>query len=85
MATLKDFRDERLRKLSELRELGVNPYPATATRTHKNSEISDKFDELQSQTVTVVGRIISIRKFGKIAFIVIKDTYGQVQLFLESR
>ena len=34
MATLKDFRDERLRKLSDLRGLGLNPYPAKANRTH---------------------------------------------------
>ena len=34
MATLKELRDERLRKLDELRQLGVNPYPAEARRTH---------------------------------------------------
>ena len=33
MATLKDYRDERLRKLAELKELGVNPYPAGAKRS----------------------------------------------------
>jgi hypothetical protein len=35
MSTLKDFRDERLRKLSELKELGINPYPAKSNElTH---------------------------------------------------
>lgn len=81
MAILKDFRDERLRKLAELKELGVNPYPADAKRTHKNAAITTEFDVLEGSSVTVVGRILSIRKFGKIAFIVIKDDSGQVQLF----
>lgn len=82
MATLKDFRDERLRKLAELKELGVDPYPAKANRTHNISQITEEFDQLEGQTVTVVGRIMSIRKFGKIAFIVARDVTGQVQLFI---
>lgn len=84
MATLKDYRDERLRKLKELRDLGLNPYPADAKRTHNTVEISDGFDGLNGQTVTVAGRIVSIRKFGKLAFIVIKDFTGQIQLFIRS-
>ena len=82
MATLKDYRDERLRKLEALRGLGVNPYPAESKRTHHASDISGRFDELSGQTVTVAGRIVGIRKFGKLAFIVLRDMSGQVQLFL---
>ncbi len=82
MATLKDFRDERLRKLDELKKLGVNPYPAKAERSHRVVEVTDKFDELQGQEVSVVGRITNIRRFGKIAFVVIRDASGSVQLFL---
>jgi lysyl-tRNA synthetase, class II len=81
MATLKDFRDERLRKLDELKKLGVNPYPANAERTHRLAELTDNFDQLQGREVSVVGRIVNIRKFGKIAFIVIRDASGSVQLF----
>ncbi|HEY5805925.1 MAG TPA: lysine--tRNA ligase [Candidatus Saccharimonadales bacterium] len=82
MATLKDFRDERLRKLEELKKLGVNPYPAKAERTHRVADITDNFDQLNGQEVSVVGRIANIRKFGKIAFVVIRDTSGSLQLFL---
>lgn len=81
MATLKDYRDQRLRKLAELKELGINPFPAKSERTHNLANITDKFDELQNQQVKVVGRVRSIRKFGKIAFIVIRDESGEVQLF----
>ena len=81
MATLKDYRDERLRKLADLKALGVDPYPATAHRSHTNAQVHDNFAALEGQEVTVLGRIASIRKFGKIAFIVITDTSGSVQLF----
>ncbi|MDQ3159185.1 MAG: OB-fold nucleic acid binding domain-containing protein [bacterium] len=83
MATLKDFRDERLKKLAELKKLGVNPYPADSERTHKTNEVVEEFDKLVGKTVTVVGRIITKRDIGKLAFIVIKDDSGQIQLFLK--
>ncbi|TAH34263.1 lysine--tRNA ligase [Candidatus Saccharibacteria bacterium] len=82
MATLKDYRDERLRKLNELKQLGVNPYPAQSERTHMLAQITDEFEKLEGQEVSVVGRVLNIRKFGKIAFIVAKDQSGEVQLFL---
>lgn len=84
MATLKELRDERLRKLQALRDLGVDPYPANARRTHMIARITSDFDKLENQTVTVVGRIMTTRKFGKLAFLVLRDMSGQVQLFLKS-
>ncbi|HSX16021.1 MAG TPA: amino acid--tRNA ligase-related protein [Candidatus Saccharimonadales bacterium] len=82
MATLKDFRDERLRKLDDLKNLGVNPYPAASKRTQMLADITSRYDELQGQEVSVVGRIQTIRGFGKIAFIVVRDVSGELQLFL---
>jgi len=82
MATLKELRDERLRKLDELKKMGVNPYPADSTRTHQLAEIVDGFAELEGKTASVVGRVVNIRKFGKIAFVVIKDASASLQLFL---
>jgi lysyl-tRNA synthetase class 2 len=82
MATLKELRDERLRKLEQLKKLGFDPYPAKSARTHKTRDITDNFEKLKGQTVVVAGRIASIRKFGKIAFIVIKNGFDQLQLFI---
>jgi lysyl-tRNA synthetase, class II len=82
MATLKELRDERLRKLDELKNLGVNPYPARAERTHTLLAIAQQFSDLEGKPVTVVGRITNIRKFGKIAFVVLRDASGTLQLFL---
>ena len=82
MATLKDFRDERLRKLDEIKNLGINPYPADAHRTHDIHTIKQDFSQLEGKLVTALGRIKAIRKFGKLAFIVIKDADDSIQLFI---
>lgn len=84
MATLKELRDERLRKLDELTKLGVNAYPANTSPRYDIANMVAKFDELEGQTVTAVGRIMTTRKFGKLAFLVVRDMSGQVQLFLKS-
>src|SRR3990167_1022405 len=84
MATLQDYRDERLRKLAELKELGINPYPAKSYRTHMAGEITSNFDEREGDMAVVAGRVIGIRKFGKLAFIVVKDNTGSIQLFLHA-
>ncbi len=83
MATLKELRDERLRKLEDLKNLGVKLYPAGVSRTHKLQSIHDDFESLENQEVTVVGRVKSIRKFGKLAFVVIRDETADVQLFIK--
>lgn len=84
MATLQDFRDERLRKLAELKKLGIDPYPADSHRTHNAADVLNQFEELEGKVATVAGRITGIRKFGKLAFIVVKDFTGQIQLFLHA-
>jgi lysyl-tRNA synthetase class 2 len=86
MATLKELRDERLRKLEELKGLGVNPYPATAHRDHKVAAVLADYAKLESDAtiITVAGRITNIRKFGKIAFVVIRDVQDTIQLFLSA-
>lgn len=84
MATLKELRNERIRKLKDLEKLGINPYPADSKRTNTLKEIVGKYSDLKGKEVSVVGRIENIRKFGSIAFIVIRDESGSLQLFLES-
>ncbi len=83
MATLRDYRDERIRKLDELTRLGINPYPSHTERDTEIAEITRSFEQLEGKTKTVAGRIRGIRKFGQIAFLVIRDQSGEVQIFLK--
>ena len=84
MATMKELRDERLRKLEEIKQLGLNPYPASTKRTAMISDIVNNFNEMEGETVSVAGRIVGLRKFGKLAFIVLKDFSGKIQLFIQA-
>ncbi len=83
MTTLNDYRDERLRKLKAIRELGINPYPAKSHRNTKISTILNHFAEKDGQDVCVAGRIVAIRAFGKIAFVKIRDYFGEIQIFMQ--
>ena len=83
MTTLNDYRDERIRKLNTIRERGIDPYPAKSHRNTKISEILNHFDEKAGQEVCIAGRVTAIRSFGKIAFVKIRDYFGEIQVFMQ--
>jgi len=71
---------ERLRKLEELEKQGVNAYPYRYERTHYSQELKDAYDELEGKIVSVAGRVMSIRSFGKLVFISLQDPQGGIQV-----
>ncbi|MBO7720158.1 lysine--tRNA ligase [Candidatus Saccharibacteria bacterium] len=83
MTTLADYRDERLRKLSEIKEQGINPYPSKSSRNTTIDKIVNDFDALDGKEVTIAGRITAIRSFGKLAFVKVRDYFGEVQIFMQ--
>ncbi len=84
MASLKEYRDARLHKLEQLKQLGVNPYPAKSGKSVSNGEIIQGFAHWDGKTVTVAGRILAFREHGQLAFIDIKDSSGKVQLYIKA-
>lgn len=83
MTTLADYRDERLRKLQDIKDRGIDPYPSKSHRDTKISTVTGDFDAMEGKTVTVAGRITAIRSFGKLAFVRIRDYTGEVQIFMQ--
>ena len=81
---LDDYRNERLRKLAELKERGIDPYPSKSQRNTKIVEVVTHFDEKQGQEVCVAGRIVAIRSFGKLVFLKLRDESGEVQIFMKA-
>lgn len=81
---LEDYRKERLKKLAEIRERGIEPYPSKSERNTKIAEVVDHFEEKDGQEVVVAGRIVAIRSFGKLVFIKIRDYTGEVQIFMRA-
>ena len=70
----------RREKLSRLRELGINPYPADLFPVDTNSkEIKNSFKE--GKQVTIAGRLMVINIQGKASFGQIQDGEGRIQLY----
>ena len=84
MVQLSDYRDERLRKLEEIKNKGIDPYPAHSNRNEKIGNIVKNFENFDGKTVILAGRIIAIRSFGKLAFIKIRDYFGEIQIFMKA-
>jgi lysyl-tRNA synthetase class 2 len=75
MATLSELRAVRMEKLEKLREFGMDAFPASIPRTHALSEVLNSFDDLSAtnESISVVGRILSLRGQGAIMFVTLFD------------
>ncbi|MGX7666974.1 lysine--tRNA ligase [Flavobacterium pedocola] len=70
----------RREKLSKLRELGINPYPANLFPVdHTSKQIKDTFEE--GKKVVVAGRLMSVRDQGKACFAELQDSEGRIQTY----
>ncbi len=70
----------RREKLTRLRELGINPYPANLFPIDSNSkEIKEKFKE--GKQVVIAGRLMVINIQGKASFGQLQDGEGRIQLY----
>lgn len=81
----------RSKKLEEIKELGINPYPALFHPTHRSDELIKQFetaplghsaDAEQGTTpfASVAGRLVLFRAMGKNAFAHIQDEHGRIQV-----
>ncbi|MFK8059414.1 MAG: lysine--tRNA ligase [Polaribacter sp.] len=70
----------RREKLSKLRDLGINPYPADLFPINSNSkEIKQNFSE--DKQVIIAGRLMSRRIQGKASFAELQDGEGRIQVY----
>ncbi|WP_420400788.1 lysine--tRNA ligase [Flagellimonas sp.] len=70
----------RREKLSKLRELGINPYPAALYPVDATSK-SIKNDFEEGKKVVVSGRLMSIKIQGKASFAELQDSEGRIQVY----
>jgi lysyl-tRNA synthetase class 2 len=71
----------RREKLNKITQLGINPHPDHFDISHELKDAADLPDGTQG--VRVAGRIVAIRKMGKLDFISIRDIEGKLQLLLK--
>lgn len=70
----------RREKLSKLRELGINPYPANLFEVTSNS-LDIKINYEEDKKVIIAGRLMSIKVQGKASFAELQDEKGRVQVY----
>jgi len=71
--------------LTELRKLGIDPYPAAEYKTNVfSAEILEKYDQEKNnfQDVCLAGRIMSRRIMGNASFAELMDSSGRIQIYV---
>jgi lysyl-tRNA synthetase class 2 len=79
--------ERRRAEVDALRTRGVDPYPVRFDRTRTAASLHDEFGSLEpgretGVEVSVAGRLLLIRRQGKLAFATLRDGTGTVQLFV---
>ena len=87
---LEGIRATRLKKAEDLKAAGLVPYAYRWEITHPVADLQAKFADLAAGAeadfeVSVAGRIMARRVFGKLAFFTLQDETGTIQLYLEKK
>lgn len=75
-------RQDRIKKLEELKKLKINPYPAETEVGHCVGEVLADFEKLQKDGVELklAGRLRSLRAHGNLTFANLEDPTAKIQL-----
>ncbi|MEI6207740.1 MAG: lysine--tRNA ligase [Desulfuromonadales bacterium] len=88
MEELSELLLQRRRKVDALWEAGVNPYPNDFKPQHTSADILAAYGNVEQidateDTISVAGRILARRSFGKAAFIQLQDRKGRIQIYVK--
>lgn len=83
MASIQELKEERLKKIQKLEESNTQAYPSKSNYTKTIKDFNDGFDPDLKIESTLVGRVMSSRSFGNLAFAKIFDGTGSVQVVFE--
>ena len=73
----------RRQSLQELRDMGIDPYPAAEYPTNAfSTEIIENFKDDEQREVCIAGRMMSRRVMGKASFAEIQDSKGRIQVYI---
>ena len=74
----------RRQSLQELREMGIDPYPAAEYPTNAfSADIKENFkDDDEPRQVCIAGRMMGRRVMGKASFVELQDSKGRVQVYV---
>lgn len=86
---------ERIQKLQNLRDQGIDPYPAKYQRTHSTKDAKTLLETIElngedpktsseENVISIAGRILAMRSMGRATFIDIQDGDGKIQTMFRS-
>jgi len=89
---MREFTDQELvrrEKAENIRNMGMDPFGQKFERTDYAKDIKQKYESIDHEefenmtdTATVAGRIMFIRKMGKASFFTIQDKTGKIQIYI---
>ena len=89
---MREFSDQELvrrEKAESIRNMGMDPFGQKFERTDFAKDIKEKYESIDHEefenmtdTATVAGRIMFIRKMGKASFFTIQDKTGKIQIYI---
>lgn len=83
MASIDELKSERLKKVENLKEVGLEAYPSKSEYTKTIFKFLEDFNIEDSTQNILVGRVMMSRSFGNLAFAKIFDGTGSVQVVFE--
>ncbi|MCX6799946.1 MAG: OB-fold nucleic acid binding domain-containing protein [Candidatus Falkowbacteria bacterium] len=80
-------RDDRVRKLNELKQLNINPFPAHTDRNCTIKEVIDNFKgyEKKQNEIIIAGRLRTMRTHGNLCFANLDDGTGVIQIAISKQ
>lgn len=84
------LRAEKRKKLHQLKEKGINPYPYKFERTGTAAQIKKEFDSIPTgekkpeAIFRLAGRVMTLRAMGKASFFNLQDQSGQLQVYIKN-
>ena len=87
MEDVSSLRQQRLQKLEQLRQLGIDPYPYKYTLDTFAADIHKKYEDVPdipegAHHVRMAGRLMTKRDHGKSGFAHLQDTTDQIQIYV---
>jgi len=86
---ISELRAARVKKMDDMLAANVNPFAYQFKATHSAQALQDQFKDLppgeedEAADVSISGRIMNRRVFGKLAFFALSDESGSIQLYLD--
>lgn len=90
MEEINELIEQRIRKLDELRQLGIKPYGGSFDVSDHTEELIKKYKDAPKETLesadvhcSLAGRLVALRDFGKAAFAHVQDSTGKIQIYVK--